>query len=542
MIWVVIKWKNRSAAIVWLAMMVGVCWAQTGPDDYQNAVEIAHMLLRQWRVEEAASMAAELKQRFPHEPPVQFLEGMVCLHQGKYAEAHELITKAIQRQTLPPAMQDTVTMIQAVAKMWENFVEARSEHFLLRYMKGKDAVLVEDALDTLEKSYAAVGADLKCWPRPPILVEIYPDADSFCTASTLSKKDVERSGAIGICHFNRIMFTSPRALLRGYPWLDTLCHEYTHYVVIKKSHNSVPVWLHEGIAKYMECRWRRPTGGELPPLAQTTLAQALEQNQLVSFERMHPTLAKLDFQEAQTAYAQMTAMVDFIVKTGGPDALPQILDRAAKGKRIEDALAHTMKMDFKDFLASWSAYMRKLPLKKIPGLQIIKPKLTQGTKNVPKETGFDDCNNAEAQNFALLGDLLRGKGLWEAAVMEYEKALKTAGLLSPQIMNKVAQVLTSDHKFDRAETILNSVLETYPDFVCTYANLGQLYLVQNKYERATEYFKQALQLNPFDPEVRAQLAAVYSKLGRKDEAERQLTKLRIVLGETFTGEDSQHVK
>ena len=278
------------------------------------------------------------------------------------------------------------------------------------------------------------------------------------------------------------------------------------------------------------------------PVLQTTLAQALDQNQLVSFERMHPTLARLDFREAQTAYAEMEVLVEFIIKTGGPDALPEVLDRAGKGESIEDAVAHAMKMDFKKFLADWNAYMRKAPLKKIPGLQIIKPKLAKGAQNTGKDAGFEDCENQDARNFALLGDLLRGEGLWESALIEYEKALKAAGLVSPQIMNKVALVLTSDEKYERAETILNSVIETYPDYSTTYSNLGMLYIAQKKFDKAAQSLRRALEINPFDPYVRQNLAFVYTRLNMKAEAEREKEKLRVVTGEIAMGEETKHGK
>jgi tetratricopeptide (TPR) repeat protein len=513
-----------------------VSYAQSAPDEAVKPLEVGHDLLRQWRVEEAEAVASDLLKRFPSEPSVLFLAGMVRLHQGRYADADVLVQRAAHDQTLPPQIKETVAMVHAVANLFATFHEAKSKHFILRYTKLKDAVLVEDALATLEKAYANVGADLKCFPPSAIIVEVYPDADSFCTASTLQKKDVERSGAIAICHFNRIMITSPRSLIRGYPWLDTLCHEYVHYVVIKKSKNSVPVWLHEGIAKYEESRWRSAAGGEMNPVLQTILAQALEQNQLVGFERMHPTLAKLDFREAQTAYAEMESLVDFVLKTGGPGALPGILDRAGDGEPIEDAVAHGMKMPFEKFLAAWNTYMQKMRLKKIPGLQILRPKLAGPAGNLGNDAGFEGSENKDAVNLALLGDMLRDELLWEAAVIEYEKALQLAGLVSPQIMNKVAQALTRDEKLQRAESLLNTIKETYPDYVATYASLGALYIAQKKFDLAAQSLRKALEINPFDPYVRHDLIAVYSRLSLKAEADREMEKLRIVMGEVVTGE------
>ena len=56
-------------------------------------------------------------------------------------------------------------------------------------------------------------------------------------------------------------------------------HEYTHFVVTRVSHNTVPIWLHEGLAKFEERRWRGPVGrradaGDGAPAGHGARAQA----------------------------------------------------------------------------------------------------------------------------------------------------------------------------------------------------------------------------------------------------------------------------
>ena len=92
-------------------------------------------------------------------------------------------------------------------------------------------------------------------------MEIFPTTATFYPASSLSTRDIEVSGAIGICKFNKIMLLSPRNLARGYRWTDALSHEYIHYILVHLSGNRAPIWLHEGIAKYFEDVWRLPQLG-----------------------------------------------------------------------------------------------------------------------------------------------------------------------------------------------------------------------------------------------------------------------------------------
>ena len=173
------------------------------------------------------------------------------------------------------------------------FKEVKTKHFLFRYAEDKDAILVDYAVNTLEKAYHAIGKDLDYFPKEPVLVEVFPDAESFCTISTLTKEEIETSGTVAICLFNRVIITSPRLQPRGYQWLDTLTHEYVHYVIMKKTYNRVPIWLHEGIAKYEENRWLENITPKLPVSLESLMAEAVEKDYFITFEQMHPSLAKL---------------------------------------------------------------------------------------------------------------------------------------------------------------------------------------------------------------------------------------------------------
>jgi hypothetical protein len=102
---------------------------------------------------------------------------------------------------------------------------------------------------------------------------------------------------------------------------------YTHYLIFLKSENTVPVWLHEGIAKFEESRWREEKRNVLSPFYETILAQALEKDGLVPIEKMHPSLALLDSaREAQLAFAQAGTSVGFLVDRWGNEGLVGLLE------------------------------------------------------------------------------------------------------------------------------------------------------------------------------------------------------------------------
>ena len=56
--------------------------------------------------------------------------------------------------------------------------------------------------DVLEQSYQHLGALFDLFPGEKIRVEIFPTTDTFYPASSLAARDIEVSGAIGICSYN----------------------------------------------------------------------------------------------------------------------------------------------------------------------------------------------------------------------------------------------------------------------------------------------------------------------------------------------------
>src|SRR5690606_12596943 len=148
------------------------------------------------------------------------------------------------------------------------------------------------AIEALAAAERVVRAELGADVSGPIRLEIYPTAASLARVSTLSVVDIERTGTIALCKWDRLMVTSPRALVRGYPWLDTIAHELVHLRLAQASRDQAPVWFHEGLAKFLEHRWRSDTAGPaLEPASRALLAKAVAEDALLPFERLHPSIA-----------------------------------------------------------------------------------------------------------------------------------------------------------------------------------------------------------------------------------------------------------
>lgn len=485
--------------------------------------------LQSWQIEEASAVADKLLLTDPENPYVRFFAGEVRFYEGNYQESLSFLKEALKEPDIAQQGQKFYDFVDKIYQTTSRFKEAKTEHFLFRYIEEKDAILVDYALDALEKAYNAIGNDLQYFPGKPVLVEVFPDAESFCTISTLTKDEIETSGTVAICLFNRVIITSPRLLPRGYQWLDTLTHEYVHYVIMKKTYNRVPIWLHEGIAKYEERRWLDGVIPALPVSLESLMAEAIEKDYFITFEQMHPSLAKLKKREdTALAFAEVFTVIDYLYNRGGYPLLVSILDGIRGGKSTKDAVSSATGISFAEFERSWLQDLKQKKFRRIHGIQILPTKLKEASAIVDDLESVAEIEVKDARKYAVLGDLLRREGLHNAAIIEYEKAFRKAGHISPQIQNKLAMSYIMDTQYARAEEILRVALEYYPEYTTTYISLGELYQRKGEYDAAIKILSQANHVNPFNPVIHKNLAQLYNKLGRKEDATLEIRRLMLL--------------
>ena len=237
-------------------------------------------------------------------------DARVKFYEGRYAEALAVFERALAIDSTNQRRQALKLLTQFTVDVHKSLSATKARILFLFADDKRDAILVPHALAAWKRATKQPGPS-SAFIRKKVQVEIAPDATSFNAISTLSLRDIEETGAVGICKFNKLMIISPRALSFGYRWLDSLSHEYQHYAIVALSNNQAPIWLHEGMARFYETRWRKPAPTTdaaedyLTPANQTLLVQALAKNQFVGFKNMEPSLIHLETPEqVQLAYAE----------------------------------------------------------------------------------------------------------------------------------------------------------------------------------------------------------------------------------------------
>jgi len=381
---------------------------------------------------------------------------------------------------------------KAIAPLWAKMSRDQSEHFEI-WTEAQDKILRPYALAALEDAYARIGAVLKTFPQQKIRVEIYRTKEGFSLASTLSIETLDRSGAIGICKFERLMILTPEQLAFGYRWLDTLAHEYTHYLINILSRGNCPLWLHEGTAKYLETLWRLDNPDYLTAGNRTELARAAQEDRLIPFEKMAPSMVFLkDQNEVHLAFSQVAHALHFVETREGSDGIRKMLENSAG-------------LNAEIFEISWKEFLKKEDLKETPGALQDKIKIGSGNE-------VNDLTSVNIRGHIRLGDRLRQAEKPEASLLQYRKALEKEPA-NPVALTHLARALITLGKETEALAYLETAVKDNPNYEPSFVLLGEIYFKKGDFKKSEKMFHEANALNPFDPQVQKGLKLVQEKSG-----------------------------
>jgi len=505
-------WGRTALAPFLLAIFFAPALATPGEAKESGAMPVLRRAVAALDDEDVGAAEAligpALRER-PDDRAVQTVAGLVRFYEQRYVEAAEFIEKG----GFPTGSTDYLALARAERDLSRDRGRAEGQHFIVSYPKGKDEVLVPYLLDALEGQRRALEEDLG-WAAPgKVAIEILNDTRELARVSTLSEDEIKTSGTIALCKFNKLMIVSPKALVKGYEWLDTAAHEYTHYVVTARTRNNTPVWLHEGIAKYSESRWRGK-GGELSAFAGAQLKQALAADKLIAFDQMHPSLAKLPSQEAAAlAFAEVEEAVEYLESKGGRSLMNRILDLIAQGASAESAVSRALGVPFDTFLSDWKRFMAALPLPDGGPTSPEKLRFRGDPKHGGTHSEWSEIPDERARGLARLGEIYRERGRWDAARIEYAKAMSRVGQGVALLADQFALAAMMVGRDEEAQGALVGALRRHPRYAALHLHLARLFLGKKDFAQAREQLRAANAVDPFDPEIHAGLAAALEAQG-----------------------------
>lgn len=466
----------------------------------------AARFLQSSRLDDARALLGDLEKRAPDTAEVKWLKAELAFQTGDYAGAVKLLDK-LPDTAVDGLVGSTRKLAASTLSVTETFVSVKSPkgHFVIRHAPGPDAAIAALAGEVLDATWETIGEDLGLKPNDPIRVELLGAPSDLAKLSPLSESEIETTGTIALSKYNKLMVVSPRATIFGYPWMDTLAHEYTHLVVSRLANDAVPVWLQEGLARFEQTRWRKAPALQLSATEQAILGAALKKGRLITFDEMHPSMAKLPSQDAAAlAYAEVYTLVGWMHGKIGYKGIRDAIAAQRDGKSARRAVAEALDLSWAAVERGWKANLKVDRTPARAGKPIKFGKGGADSENI----GLEQVNT-RARKHARLGGMLRARGALAAAVIEYEKALAIGH--DPFVAGKLARTLVELGRHERAIELAGPLVAADDHDAVAAVTLGIARTARQEWPQAIVAFEQALRVSPFDPTTRCGLAEAYAR-------------------------------
>lgn len=462
-------------------------------------------------------------------PRVRYLQGKLLFYEGRYNEALDELRAAIEgaRAELGwKLLRDRIELTREALAGLKTKPSGNGK-FVFRYRAGPDSVLLSYAEQTLNAQLAILAEELDDLPRRPIEVDLLPDVETLAAASGLTVEQIERTGTVGVTKHGKIMVLTPREVTTGYPWLDTLAHELTHVAITRASRGRAPIWLHEGIAKLYELRWRGEKSGLLSPEEAYLLDRAARERRLIPLRRFHPSIAHLPNQEDATlAYAQVLSFLAYLDGRLGDGWIRELLENIANGQTVDKAFIAVTRFPIRRNYLWWrqtASGKRQTPM---PAVGFMKRRFKRGATTM--QSGLESMLNVDVRRHLRVGDLLRLRGHVRAATAEFRQALALTDSPSPVITDRLASCLLELGTHEEVVDLLTGIVRLYPSHAETYVQLGAALAALKRPTEAIAALERGNAVNPFHPAVHCMLVTQYRALGREPEAQLESDHCRLL--------------
>ncbi|MCA9431951.1 MAG: tetratricopeptide repeat protein [Candidatus Omnitrophica bacterium] len=217
----------------------------------------------------------------------------------------------------------------------ENFEVGESEHFKVRFPPGAKEVYGGAAIQALEEGLAELSQKFPYKPENKVLVEFYEDATNF----SLRISGLPGAGLSGVCFGDILILKAPdRIRPDGFNWGNVLRHELTHMFTLGLSDSRLPRWYTEGLSVAEE--WD-PNIQSDPLLIQRY--QSNDLFRLEDFDQAFHRPPGVS--TVWIAYQQSGDAVRYLTHRFGFKVNLELLAEFAKGLNTSEALANVVDVD-----------------------------------------------------------------------------------------------------------------------------------------------------------------------------------------------------
>jgi tetratricopeptide (TPR) repeat protein len=311
------------------------------PDNSTILIYYSALLVRTGNASQALGYAQRAVKSAPNSPDAYTMLGYAQFASGNTKEA--VISWKRSLELRPDSrVQELLSKAQREQNVESEFSEGESSHFVLRY-EGKQTSenLRAQILAALEADYDDLVRDLGNPPRDSILVTLYTEQAFFDVTHAPTWSGAINDGKLRI-PINGLSSMTPELA-------HVLKHELAHSFVTQLSGGRCPMWLHEGVAQFVEPRSLGGQGRQLSAL--------FKEQHNIPLNALEGSFMSFSGMQAYVAYAESLAAVSYINETYGMGDIQRILQRLGQGNSTEAALRATIHSDYGQLESDLGRYL-----------------------------------------------------------------------------------------------------------------------------------------------------------------------------------------
>jgi hypothetical protein len=229
-------------------------------------------------------------------------------------------------------------MAHAESMRWH---EMQSAHFIIYYSDGREAT-ASTAAEIAERWRAILIRKLEFTPDTRIPIYLYPDRRSFADAAGVAPGDQ----IVGLAHTQTLKVRIDASgaftdISRVIP------HELVHVFVfsqLREAAERLPLWMHEGLAKYLGDDW---TGADAE-----LLADAASGSRLLPLSEISDEYPK-DKERLSIAYAESYSAVKYMADKYRLGAIRDLLAELEKGHSFDSSMVYAIGVSPEQFETDW---------------------------------------------------------------------------------------------------------------------------------------------------------------------------------------------
>ena len=311
------------------------------PNNPTILIYYSAMLVRTGNASQALSYAQRAVSADPNSP-----DAYTMLGYAQFASDHtkEAVISWKHSLDLRPdqAVQQLLAKAQREQTVESEFSQGESNHFVLHY-EGRQTseALRSQILAALESDYDDLVRDLGNPPHDNIVVTLYTEQAFFDVTHAPTWSGALNDGKLRIPVSGLSSVTPELARV--------LKHELAHSFITQLSGGRCPMWLHEGIAQFVE---PKNLGGDGHQLAALFKAQ-----QNIPLNALEGSFMNFSGAQAYVAYAESLAAVSYINDSYGMSDIQRILERLNQGNSTEAALRATIHSDYGQLESELARYL-----------------------------------------------------------------------------------------------------------------------------------------------------------------------------------------